>query len=240
MAQQVITELHAFYGGYDVATWLRESRLRVDVELLDKTTGSNAGWRSRIGGLKDGQIDLGGFANPDQANTAAALFNDLTGVPVAFTFNYPAAAGDVAWMMEGDVGTWEQGADIGQVVTYRAQVSSKSAAGRGIILGNLSSITATGQSAAQAWQAITSAQRLKASLHVLAASGTSPTLDAKIQSDVTGFASPTDRITFAQKTAAGQSEWAELAGPITDDEWRIDYTLGGTSPDFDFVVVIGV
>jgi len=79
-------------------------------------------------------------------------------------------------------------------------------------------------------------------LHVLAVSGTSPTLDLIITSDTaTGFPSATTRKTFSQKTAVG-SDYLTLAGPIaTDSWWRAQWTIGGSStPTFDFVVSVGI
>ena len=46
-------------------------------------------------------------------------------------------------------------------------------------------------------------------------------------------------INFAQKTAAGH-EWKEVAGPFTDDYWRIKWVIGGSDPSFNFAVVCGI
>jgi hypothetical protein len=46
-------------------------------------------------------------------------------------------------------------------------------------------------------------------------------------------------INFAQKTAVGH-EWAEAAGPFTDDYWRIKWVIGGVDPSFSFAVVCGI
>jgi hypothetical protein len=70
--------------------------------------------------------------------------------------------------------------------------------------------------------------------------GTNPTLDLKIQSDdAQAMSSPIDRITFDQMTTVG-AQWKELAGPITDTWWRVNYTLGGIDPSFVIAVVIGI
>ena len=44
---------------------------------------------------------------------------------------------------------------------------------------------------------------------------------------------------FAQKTAVGH-EWKEVAGPFTDDYWRVKYTIGGGSPNITFAVMLGI
>jgi hypothetical protein len=101
--------------------------------------------------------------------------------------------------------------------------------------------TATGTGTAVEAGAVAASQFLYAALHVLSASGTAPTLDVVVQSDDgSGMATPTNRITFTQVTAAG-TQWATpVAGAITDTFWRPSFTIGGTSPSFEFVLVIGI
>ena len=95
-----------------------------------------------------------------------------------------------------------------------------------------------------AWQvgALSSSQRLYAGLHVISASGTTPTLAVKVQSDTVGFGSATDRITFSTATdVANREQFSSVAGAITDDYWRVSYTIGGSStPTFSFMVCVGI
>jgi hypothetical protein len=75
-----------------------------------------------------------------------------------------------------------------------------------------------------------------ASIHVLSGTGT---LDAVVESDNnSGFTTPTTRITFTQATGI-TGEWKTLEGPVTDDYWRLNYTIGGDGP-FSFVVFFGI
>jgi hypothetical protein len=46
-------------------------------------------------------------------------------------------------------------------------------------------------------------------------------------------------MTFAQKTAVGH-EWKVVAGPFTDNYYRVKYTIGGGSPNITFAVVLGI
>ena len=72
-------------------------------------------------------------------------------------------------------------------------------------------------------------------------SGTStPTVTFKLQSDDNAsFTSPTDRITFTDITAIG-SDFQSVAGAITDDYWRLNYTISGTNPSFGIHATIGI
>ena len=78
-------------------------------------------------------------------------------------------------------------------------------------------------------------------LHVLSVAGTStPTLTVIVQSDDNaGFTTPTTRISFTAATAVG-AQWGSVAGALTDDYWRISYTISGTNPVFAFAVSAGV
>jgi hypothetical protein len=61
-----------------------------------------------------------------------------------------------------------------------------------------------------------------------------------VESDDNGsMTSATTQITFPQKTFV-TSEWLSAAGAITDDYWRVGYTIGGSTPSFNFAVVVGI
>lgn len=77
-------------------------------------------------------------------------------------------------------------------------------------------------------------------LHVLSVSGTTPSLTVIVQSDDNvGFTTPTIRISFTAATEVG-AQWGSVAGALTDDYWRISYTISGTNPVFAFAVSAGV
>ena len=125
-----------------------------------------------------------------------------------------------------------------------AKVSGKTSTGP-IIRGTLMhsgavARTASGTGTARQLGAVSSSQKVYAALHVLSASGTTPSLTVKVQSDnAVGFPSATDVITFSAATAVG-SQWGSTAGALTDDWWRVSYTISGTSPSFLFAVTIGI
>lgn len=105
---------------------------------------------------------------------------------------------------------------------------------------NSAAVTASAAGTGAQLGALSATQEMHAALHVFNADGTSPTLDADIESDDnSGFSSAVVRGSFAQKTDIG-SEYLTIAGAITDDWWRINFTLGGTSPSFGFAVSLGI
>ena len=69
------------------------------------------------------------------------------------------------------------------------------------------------------------------------------TLDVKIQSDTSGYSSPSDRLTFTQlnQGSGATSEVQTATGPAgSDNIWRVVVTIGGAgSRSFKFVVGFG-
>jgi hypothetical protein len=48
-------------------------------------------------------------------------------------------------------------------------------------------------------------------------------------------------VTFDQITTSGSSQILELDGPLTDDYYRVSFTIAGTgSPSFKFILLFGV
>ena len=101
--------------------------------------------------------------------------------------------------------------------------------------------SASGNTTGRQLGAVSATQSVYASIHVWSVAGTStPTLTAKIQSDDnSSFTSATDRITMSSATAI-TSEYKSQAGAITDDYWRVNWTVSGTSPIFKAIVSIGI
>jgi len=57
--------------------------------------------------------------------------------------------------------------------------------------------------------------------------------------DNSDFTSATDRATFTALTAIG-SEIKSVAGAVTDQYWRLNYTISGTNPSFSIHATIGI
>jgi hypothetical protein len=116
---------------------------------------------------------------------------------------------------------------------------------RGFLLEPEGNKTGSGNSTgfAKATLAPSATQKVYAALHVLDIDDGSPSgasLDVVIESSATGAwaGEETTRITFATASDA-TSEWASVAGPITDTYWRAKWTLASAT-DWNGVVSIGV
>jgi hypothetical protein len=83
-------------------------------------------------------------------------------------------------------------------------------------------------------------QYLYASLHVLSAAGTSPSITVSIESDADNtFSTPTTVLTFSAATSV-DGQIMRAAGPITDTWYRAKWAVSGTTPSFLFLCAFDV
>jgi len=240
MASQIIQNSKLFLGAYDLSGDLNTINLDHSVQLQDNTTlGASA--RTRAAGLKDTKCNIEGFFNTSGVDIESVLFSNMAvnNVPVTIS-PIAGAAGDLAYLFKSIQSNYKPGAKIGDMFGFTADMDGDDELVRGIILDNATrAVTANGTTFNPG--AILSTQKLYAALHVLAVSGSTPSLTVKIQSAAaSNFASPTDRLTFTAANAIG-SQWATpVSGPITDAYWRMVATISGSTPSFTFAVSMGI
>jgi len=244
MAAQNWTELAVYVGGYNVACRAKGfDAPQPTISELDVTALCDT-WEKRIGGIKSASWSaevMQDFA-ANEVDQLVGLSQLATSVPLSLA---PAGTteGDVAYTFEATQFQYSPlDAQAGELAMANiAGMGTGTPVVRGTLMNAPATpVTSTGTTTGVQVGAVTSGQRMYAALHVLSASGTSPTLDMVVQSDDnSGFSSATSRITFTQATGIG-SEWSSVAGAVTDDYWRLSYTVGGTTPSFTFAVVIGI
>jgi hypothetical protein len=235
VSELVLTNAKIWAGAYDLSGQSNTLAVEYGAELKDATAFGDAA-RNNLAGLRTAGVGVDG--NWD-ATLDAGLFGYLGLADVPVSFAATAAEGDRAFTLLAAAGEYRTGERVGEILPFGLRAGSR---GLPILRGQiLRSATVTGSGNGTGFQLgqVSATQRIYGALHVTAASGATPTLDVKIQSDTSGFPSPLDRITFAQKTAIGY-EWASAAGPITDDWWRVVVTVGGGSPSFTFAVVAAI
>jgi hypothetical protein len=238
MAAQSMTDCRIYLDAYDLSGQSNDMMSTLEVAELDTTNFDSAGWTEVIAGLRTSTYDVKGFLDYAATKSDAALEavfassgkivtfaeDDDTGATCVFgrglttSIDRTAKVGDLAMFAGTLKGSHPQSMVEGQVLRVRASTSAASGSGTAVQVG-----------AALATEAGYGA------LHVFSSGGN---LVVKIQSDDNaGFTSPTDRITFT--TAAGPvAHWASVAGAVTDDYWRITWTLSaGTA---DFAVAFGI
>lgn len=80
-----------------------------------------------------------------------------------------------------------------------------------------------------------SADALEATLTISAASGTTPTLDLRLETSIDDGVTWKTVKAFAQKTAAGSD--GDVFGPL-GSKCRWAWTIAGTTPSFTFAVTV--
>lgn len=243
MAAFVATACKFYLNGYDLSGSFNAFGLDYTAEAVDDTMFGDTA-RSRLGGLKaagfshQGAADFADDGLDEIANSILGSIDQImTIAPTDGTDGERAFTGKVMVAritpIAGAVGDLARFEISGEV--------SSSDFVRGTILGTGAKASSTSGTGRQLG-AVGATQKLYAALHVIGVSGSSPTLDLKIQSDDNGsFTSATDRITFNQMTAIGAQFATPVAGAIADDYWRATWTIGGTStPTFTIVVVVGI
>lgn len=245
MAIQFWKNMSILEGGVELAGHGKSVALETTVNPLDKTPLSTTGWVELLGGLKSSTVNFDFMQDHAAADGVdSGFWSSFGNTGTVRSICTAADDGSAAYLMRGinlsytpisgQVGDLAMGNVSGATNTgpvVRGKLLHPSSASR------TASSTGTGRQLG----AVVSGKSMYAALHVISVSGTSPTLDVIVQSDDNaGFTSPTTRITFTQTGTTG-AEWGSVAGAVTDDYWRISYTIGGTdTPTFAFAVTCGL
>lgn len=226
-------------NGYDLSSYVNSLDLSITTGEIDVTTIDESAIK-KIAGLEDTSISAEGFfeAGVDKPD-------ELLGTNLGSAVNFAMAAdngrGNIAYFGGGLETNYSIFGAINEAAPFQFTGSgTNTKTVRGTIEDpGTTAVTATGSTTGFQLGAVGADEKLYGGLFVIAASGTSPTIDAKIQSDDnSSFTSATDQITFSQLTDTG-SEIKSASGAITDDYFRFNYTIGGTSPSFTIFGIIG-
>ncbi len=242
MGASILRDCKLWVGGYNLSGDSNRLAYKDEYDKLEIPAFGYAAKR-RIAGLpsvafeQEGWMWSDGTTGPDDALSA---LRGVTGTPITIG-PLTGAAGESGWFSTITLLQLSHGGEVSSPYSFKASGEGNDyPLIHGTILEN-SAKTSTGSGTVRTLGAVTSTQKIYAALHVLAVSGTNPTLDMTVLSAVTNWGTPTTRITFAQKTAVGAQFATPVAGPVTDTYWRAAYTIGGTnSPSFTVAVVVGI
>ena len=232
-----------YWDQYDLTPTLKDGSFEISTETLDKTAWNDTTRVSRAG-LDSVSISASGHQNLGTGEIEDILKSELgTDDSIIAMGANVSAEGDIVYVSKGMMSQFTpvQGA-VGDQAAYGFAAQSSGGWFRGKLMANKAARTSTGVSAGIQLGVIAATQKMHASLHIFAVSGTNPTLDVTVKSDDNGsYTSATTRLTFAQATAAGSQYLGPTLGPAgADDYWRIAWTIGGTAtPTFNFAVVFG-
>lgn len=241
MAAFVLKDCTIWADQFDLSSDTNSVDLDFAYDEVENTNFGSGGNRTFLAGLQESSLDLMTFYDM-ATGTSEPVLNALKATTGhIFTVTPDGLTGSRALFARALAGGMKQTHKVGDMARLDGGFKTSSAEGflEGTVLVPKTTATATANGTAYQVGAVSSTQTVYAALHVFAGSGTTPTLDVKIQSDTVGFPSATDRITFAQATGA-TSEFKTVAGAITDDYWRVAYTIAGTGPSFSFAVVMAI
>jgi hypothetical protein len=228
------------YGPYDLSGDLNSAALNLTTDVQECTTFSNVGYKTRLQTLGDSSLNVAGYwGGPVDADLYGELSNTSGNL---VSIGPTGATGSVAYMVSSLGATYNPvSGKVGDSLKFSFTAQGNGHVYRGTILEN-GVKTATGNGGTGLnLGAITSGKSLYAGLHVTNVSGTStPTFSALIESAADGtFASPVTRITFSPVTAVG-SQFLSVAGPITDVQFRLNWTITGTTPSFTAFLTLAI
>jgi hypothetical protein len=219
-------------NGYDVSGFLSSVTLAGEADVAEVSTLGNDD-KAYIPGLRDATISVEGFysgASGQIDELLEARLGTTTTWTVVFT---PDAEGALAYGVRAVDTSYEIGAEIGGAVSISAegQVTEGREAARvlhPLVLETTSDVGGgvdnTGSSPGG----------LAGYLHVTDVDGTLPTLDVKIQHSVDN-STWVDLATFTQVTTPNSYERVAVTGTV-NRYLRVNFTIGGTTPEFTFHV----
>lgn len=244
MAVQIWSNMSILTGGYEIGCKAKNVLLEAECAVLDSTPLCvSDGYQTFIAGRKkvtfsmDGMADFAvGEVDPtvSTAGTFATGSVPFSVLPAGITDGSRAYTTSALSLQYTPI------SGAGELSMFHL---AGAGVGAPLIAGTLLHPTATARTSSSTGTgrqlgAITATQRMYGALHVLSAGTGSMTV--KIQSDDNAsFTSATDRITFTAATAATY-EWSSVAGAVTDDYWRVSYTISGGAPSFVFAVIAGI
>jgi len=219
----------------NLSTTLSDVSVSLTSDVAETSTFSTSS-KTYIAGLKDGTATASGYFETSSPDSDAEFLAQLASTgsafsiaPTGYTRGNPATLGKVIET------SYDRSADVGGVVSIAVafQFSDDFFDGKSLVAPAAFTTTST-ETSVDFGAAGTNGGG--GSLHVIAASGTSPTLDAKIQTSADN-ASFSDYITFAQKTAVGSEFKTSTSNPARYA--RAVLTIGGSTPSFTVAISFG-
>lgn len=229
-------------GAYDLSPFFTDANAECSVAMVDTTT-FGATSKTRQSTTQDGTVKASGYYDGAIGAVDEAFQAALAGSDQAFTFaQLGDTAGNPALLGALQESKYTTKLAVGALVATEGEWVTQGGAyvplAWGTVHRALTAITTTANGASQDGGAATTTG-WRATLHVTAKSGTTPTLDVKLQdsadnstfADVTGGA-------FTQRTAAGSQILYSASGATLRRYVRLVYTVAGTSPSFTVAAAV--
>jgi hypothetical protein len=242
--KQILLDVRLFAAGADLSGNSSKAEITAEVEEKDTTNYRSGGWKEVLGGLASSAINAEGqWEAGDPGLIDDSTWATLGGVGPWTVTPGEATVGALAYFTNALRSSYKLGGSIGDVAPWTGAASGTWPMVRGQIAHPPGTArTASGVGTSMQLGAIPAGKRLYAAVHVLSVAGTAtPTITARVESDDnTGFASPSTVLTLSGATAPG-GQIARTDGTAVSDDWfRIAWTITGTAPSFLFAAALGI
>ncbi len=241
MPAQVLSTVGIWMDGFDLSGQLRGVSLKQSVSMLPAETFGQT-TRLFLPGVTQTKAQVTGLWTAGGTDGAPdkALFTNVGLTDTVFSYAPVRTEGKPAHTFLAAQAQYDIGGQFGTLMPFTSSAETSTAPGlvRGQLIFDKTALSTSGNGTKFQVGAVAAGKKMYAALHVLNA-GTG-TFDGILQSDAdSSGGGETTRITFSQATAVS-SQWASVAGAVTDTWWRLNYTIGGGAPSFSVVLVIGV
>lgn len=244
MSELIAQDCKLYVGAYDLSSSANSLSMEYSVEVKDATAfGDDT--RVKAPGLLTAMANYEGFFEAGVDAVDTVLYGSVGVTDTIMTMCPTTGAdGEVSYSLQGVTGTYNplNSGTVGEMLKFSAAFESS---GGQLVQGTVmkrGTVAASGDGTGYQLGAVASGEYVYGILHVTALSGTStPTITVIIESDDNGsFTSATTRLSFTAATGVTSEFLAAVAGPITDDYWRASYTISGTDPSMDVIVLCGI
>jgi hypothetical protein len=240
MAITALTDARIWLNAYDLSGTTNQVGVEASRVDLDVTNFDSGGWQENIGGRLSTTVNVAGFLDFAAGKSETAFDASWGAATNVLTIAADDAAGSTAVFGRGFHGELVRlggapGTDVarasGTFMSNAAQVEGQ------IFIAKATQSGASGNSGVIQLGAVAAGESVYCGLHVFEVTGGGSLAVSLSSDDGAGFGSPTSRISMTAATAAG-AEIKSAAGAITDDYWRVSWTLStGTAT---FAVVVGI
>lgn len=227
-----------FVDGYDLSGDVNNVDLPLERDALDSTTFGSGGWRERVPGLFSGQLQVNGWydtgAGTIGEHTADNIGANRTGTTVTPT----GADGSDAFMFQGVDTNLSLLGDVGSVSPFSLTQMVRSSVGAkdGKLLLPKQTITGNTDGTAVQMGTVAAGENVYTVIHCFTAGTTADVIvESDSQADFLG--TPTER-SSTTITATGGTWVVPVAGPITDDWWRV--SVDTVTGSFVFAVAVAI
>lgn len=222
-----------FVNNTDFSSYFNNVDTTQTADVAESTTFGKSS-KTYISGNKDGTLTIGGFFD---ATADATLQPLLGGADMIISVGIDGLdATDSCVFGKGNINNYGVSSTVGDIVATSLDIQTDSGLYSGTVLEN-ATYTATASGTARD-NTLSTANGGAGFLIVSSASGTTPTLDAKIThsaDDVTYV----DLVTFTQATTTTSEVKLVAEGTTVNRYLKAEFTVGGTSPSFTAIIGFG-